>query len=107
MAAASAADRPLTDAKRRAVVRSAVGPMAYRLNAAVIAMIAADAAALELDARGTFERAALWATACRRALDAGEPLPAALASPTADAAAAALANADELDDVAAADRRTA
>ena len=98
MAAASAADRALTGAKRRAVVRSAVGPMAYRLNAAVIAMIAADAATLELDARGTFERAALWATACRRALDAGEPLPSSLpAGAAATAAAAALAAPDILE----------
>ena len=89
MAAASAADRPLTDAKRRALVRSGIGPMVYRLDAAAVAMIAADCAGLDLDARATMSRAAAWASACRRALDAGEPLPDALEPVTAAAAAAA------------------
>lgn len=105
--ARAAADRPLTDAKRRALVRSAVGAMVYRLDAAAVAMIAADCAALELDARATMARAALWATACRRALDAGEPLPdslepGALDAVAAAARAAALASPDDVEPGAAA-----
>ena len=87
--ASAAADRPLTDAKRRALVRSAVGAMVYRLDAAAVAMIAADCAALDLDARATMARAALWATACRQALDAGRPLPDALEDVATAAARAA------------------
>lgn len=92
-----AADRPLTDAKRRALARSGVGSMSYRLDAAALAMIADDCAALELDARATIARAALWATACRQALDAGRPLPNALEDVAAAAAraAAVLASPDD------------
>jgi len=86
---ARAADRPLTDAKRRALVRSGIGPMVYRLDAAAVAMIPADCAALDLDARATMSRAAAWASACRRALDAGEPLPESREAPAAAVAAAA------------------
>lgn len=93
------ADRPLTDAKRRALVRSAVGPMVYRLSAATIAAIADDTAAHGLDVRATCERAAAWGAACRRALDAGEPLPASLEvlddAAARAAAAAALAEPGE------------
>lgn len=91
MTVAARRDRPLTDAARRALVRSAVGPMVYRLDAAAVAMIAADCAGL--DARAAFARAAAWGRACRVALDAGQPLPAALpldvAATLADAADAA------------------
>lgn len=72
------ADRPLTDSRRRALVRSALGPLVYRVTASTVAMIAADCADRELDARATLDRAARWAAVCRRALDAGEPLPASL-----------------------------
>ena len=99
---ASAAARPLTDAKRRALVRSAIGPMVYRLSAATIAAIADDCAGLELDAPATLQRAAAWGRACRQALDAGEPLPvtlegAELAALAAAAAAAAPVGVDGLD----------
>ena len=100
----SRSDQPLTPGRRRALVRSALGAMVYRVDATRVALIADDCDGLDVPA--TFARAALWGAACRRALDAGEPLPAALASPTADAAAAALENADELDDVAAPRRRS-
>lgn len=88
---ASAAARPLTDAKRRALVRGALGSMAYRLDAAAVAMIAGDTAALELDAPATIARAMLWRDACRQALDAGEPLPVTLEGAELDAIAAAAA----------------
>ena len=76
------ADRPLTDARRRALVRSALGAMVYRLCAARVSLIAADCAALDLDERATFDRAARWAAACRRALDAGRRLPDVLPAPS-------------------------
>lgn len=75
------ADRPLTDAKRRALVRSALGAMVYRLSRARVSLIADDCAALELDARETMARAARWAAVCRAALDAGRRLPDALDAP--------------------------
>ena len=76
------ADRPLTDARRRAVVRSAIGAMIYRLSRARIELIADDCAALDLDARATFERATHWAAVCRAALDAGRQLPDVLPAPS-------------------------
>ena len=76
------ADRPLTDARRRAVVRSAIGAMIYRLSRARIELIAEDCAALDLDARATFERAARWAAVCRASLDAGRQLPDVLPAPS-------------------------
>ena len=76
------ADRPLTDARRRAVVRSALGAMIYRVSRARVDLIAADCAAHELDARATFERAAHWAAVCRAALDAGRQLPDVLPAPS-------------------------
>lgn len=82
-------DRPLTDAKRRALVRSGIGSMAYRLSAERVAAIAADCARLDLDARGTVARAAVWGAACRRALDDGRPLPDALEVDALASAAAA------------------
>ena len=108
---ASAAARPLTDAKRRTLVRSAIGPMVYRLSAATIAAIADDCAGLELDAPATLTRAAAWGRACRQALDAGEPLPVTLEGAELDALAAAAAAAApvdvaRLDDIAAARRRS-
>lgn len=68
-------DRPLTDARRRALVRSALGTLANRLCSARVAMIAADCAALDLDAPGIIDRASRWREACRAALDAGRRLP--------------------------------
>ena len=68
-------DCPLTDARRRAIVRSALGATAYRVPAARVAMIADDAARLQLDARATSAHAARWGQACRQALDDGRPLP--------------------------------
>ncbi|MBK6768558.1 MAG: hypothetical protein IPG72_05925 [Ardenticatenales bacterium] len=68
----------MTAGKRRALVRSALGAMVYRLSAARVSMIADDCAALELDARATLDRAARWAAVCRAALDAGRRLPDAL-----------------------------
>lgn len=97
--------RPLTAAKRCALVRSALGSMVYRLDAAAVALIAADCAALELDGPATFARAMLWRDACRQALDACQPLPLALegGADAADvaAAAAALARPDVTPDAAA------
>lgn len=85
---AARSDRPLTAAKRRALVRSALGPMVYRLSAERVAAIADDCARLDLDARGTVARAALWGAACRRALDACQPMPAALEADALTLAAA-------------------
>lgn len=82
-------DRPLTPGRRRALVRSAIGPMLYRLDAARIAAIAADCDGL--DAAATLARAAAWGRACRVALDAGHPLPVALPCDASAALAAALA----------------
>ena len=76
------ADRPLTDARRRAVVRSAIGAMVYRLSRARIEVFADSCAALNLDSRATFERAAHWAAVCRAALDAGRQLPDVLPAPS-------------------------
>jgi len=59
--------------------------MVYRLDAARVAMIAADCDGL--DARAAFARAAAWGRACRVALDAGAPLPSALPADVADALA--------------------
>lgn len=95
MANRSRSDRPLTPGRRRALVRSALGAMVYRLTAERIAAIAEDCDGLDVAA--TLERAALWSVACRRALDAGEPLPAVLAGDAAPALAAALAEPVEPD----------
>lgn len=87
--------RPLTPSARRKIVASALGAMVYRLPSDRVAMIAADCA--DLDARATAARAAAWGSACRRALDAGRPLPAALegaGDPVADALAVAVPSGD-------------
>lgn len=85
---ARCADCPLTDARRRALVRSALGATAYRVPAARVVMIADDAARLRLDARATSAHAVRWGKACRQALDAGRPLPDVL--PLDDGAASAV-----------------
>lgn len=65
--------RALTASKRRALVRSALGPLSYRVPSDAVATFAA---ACELDdAAGLYRAAASWAEACRAALDDGRELP--------------------------------